>query len=332
MLSPGDAVPLLVVVVNFRVPSLVIDCLRSIAPELPSVPTMRVVVVENGSGDDSAARIGSTIASEGWSAWCRLIVSFENLGFTGGNNLPIIEALRSAEPPKYVLLLNPDTVVRSGALGALVEFMDQHPAVGIAGSRLEDPDGTPQRSAFRFKTPLGEIEAYARVGALTRLLSDYVVAPPVVDHPTKTDWVAGASMIVRREVFAHAGLLDEGFFTYYDDIDFCLAAGRSGWQTWYVPQSRIVHLVGQSTGVNSNPRRLPPYMLEARRRFFVKNYPNSYAILIDACMLLGISISRLRACLSRKCDLSPPYLLSDSFRHSVFVRGFKVVNVQRPGQ
>lgn len=318
------------VVVNFRVPSLVIDCLRSVASELPSVPKTRVVVVENGSGDDSAARIGAAIDNEGWSAWCRLVVSSRNLGFTGGNNLPITEALCAAEPPTYVLLLNPDTVVRSGALAALVEFMDQHPTVGIAGSRLEDPDGTPQRSAFRFKTPLGEIEAYARVGVLSRLLDEYVVAPPVVDYPTKTDWVAGASMIIRREVFASAGLLDEGFFTYYDDIDFCLAAARRGWPTWYVPQSRIVHLVGQSTGVNSSPRRLPPYMLEARRRFFVKNYSKCYATLIDACMLVGISISRLRARLSRKRDLSPPCLLSDSFRHSVFVRGFKVVDVQQP--
>ena len=319
---------LLVVIVNFRVASLVVDCLRSIVPELPCVPKARVVVVENGSGDNSAAIINEAIASDGWSGWCRLIVSERNLGFTGGNNLPIVEALGSTEPPRYFLLLNPDTILRPGALAALVEFMDQHPWIGIAGSRLEDPDGTPQRSAFRFKTPLGELEAYARIGPLTRLLDRYVVAPPIVDHPIKTDWVAGASMVVRREVFARVGPLDEGFFTYYDDIDFCLTAGRHGWQTWYVPRSRVVHLVGQSTGVNAIPRRLPSYMLEARRRFFLKHYSCSYATVIDAFMLLGVAISRLRALLTNKADVYPPHLLSDCFRHSVFARGFALVDVR----
>ena len=85
-------------------------------------------MVENGSGDDSAARISEAIASEGWSDWCRLIVSERNLGFTGGNNLPIVEALGSTEPPRYLLLLNPDTILRPGALAALVEFMDQNPS------------------------------------------------------------------------------------------------------------------------------------------------------------------------------------------------------------
>ena len=135
-------------------------------------------------------------------------------------------------------------------------------------------------------------------------------------------------MIVRREVFASVGPLDEGFFTYYDDIDFCLSAGRHGWQTWYVPQSRVVHLVGQSTGVNAIPRRLPPYMLEARRRFFLKHYSCRYAALIDACMLLGMVISQVRARLTNKANVYPPHLLSDCFRHSVFARGFEINDVR----
>ena len=319
---------LLVVIVNFRVASLVVDCLRSILPELPRVPEARVVVVENGSGDNSATRISEVIANEGWSGWCRLIVSERNLGFTGGNNLAIAEALSSTEPPTYFLLLNPDTILRPGALAVLVEFMDANQWIGIAGSRLEYPDGTPQRSAFRFKTPLGELEAYAHLGPLTRLLGRYVVAPAVVDHPIKTDWVSGASMLVRSDVFTRVGPLDEGFFTYYDDIDLCLSAGRYGWQTWYVPQSHVVHLVGQSTGVNAIPRRLPPYMLEARRRFFLKNYSRHYAALIDVCMLIGLAISQVRARLTNKADLYPPHLLSDCFRHSVFARGFEVNDVR----
>ncbi|QND70467.1 glycosyltransferase family 2 protein [Tardiphaga robiniae] len=321
---------LLIVIVNFRVAPLVVDCLRSIEAELPAAPDTHVVVLENGSNDGSDQIIADAIRSEGWANWCLLDVSTENLGFTGGNNRPIGAAMRGENPPTYVWLLNPDTVVRPGALAALVAFMAAHPKVGIAGSRLEDPDGTAQRSAFRFKTPLGEFEGHARIGPLTRLLNRYVVAPPVIDHAAQTDWVAGASMIVRREVFSDAGLLDEGYFTYFDDIDFCLAARHHGWATWYVPQSRVVHLVGQSTGVNAVPRRVPSYMLDARRRFFLKNYSPLYALLVDSGMLLGIAIARVRARLSRKPDLSPPHMLRDYFNHSIFVRGFAVPVVKSP--
>lgn len=322
---------LLVVIVNFRVAPLVVDCLQSIVEELAGVPGTRVAVCENGSGDNSGETIRTAIAANGWQTWCSLSVSETNLGFTGGNNVLIRPALQSDDPPQYVLLLNPDTVVRPNAFKALVDFMDQNPTVGIAGSRLEDPDGTPQRSAFRFKSPLGEFEGYLRLGLATRLLERWVVAPPVVDHACETDWVAGASMMVRRDVLEQAGLLDEGYFTYFDDIDFCFNARKHGWPTWYVPASRVVHLVGQSTGVDATPRRrLPSYLLEARRRYFVKNHSPAYATLVDAGMIAGLALSRLRARLTGKGDNTPPHLLGDAIRHSVFLKGFKLTDVKLP--
>ena len=149
---------LLVVIVNFRVAHLTIDCLRSITEEIGRVPDTHVAVCENGTGDDSAERIQQAIADNGWSSWCTLSAINPNLGFTGGNNVILREALRSVDPPQYVLLLNADTIIRPNAFKALVDFMDKHPSVGIAGSRLEDPDGKPQRSAFRFHSPLSEFE------------------------------------------------------------------------------------------------------------------------------------------------------------------------------
>jgi N-acetylglucosaminyl-diphospho-decaprenol L-rhamnosyltransferase len=323
-------VKLLVAIVNYRVPELVIDCLRSVAEEINRVPETLVAVAENGSGDDSPETICKAIDENNWQSWCSMVISKANLGFTGGNNLLIRPALQSTDPPDYVLLLNPDTVVRPNAFKALVDFMDQNPTVGIAGSRLEDPDGTPQRSAFRFKSPLGEIEGEMRLGLVTRLLSPWVVAPPVVDYACKTDWVAGASMIVRRDVFDQAGLLDEGYFTYYDDIDFCFTARKCGWPTWYVPASRVVHLVGRSTGVNATPRRLPPYLLEARRRYFLKHYGLAYAAMVDGAMIIGQVFSLARTFLTGKKSDGPPHLLRDSFRHSVFLKGFKLTNVELP--
>jgi N-acetylglucosaminyl-diphospho-decaprenol L-rhamnosyltransferase len=323
-------VKLLVVIVNYRVPQLVIDCLHSVADEIKQVPTTLVAVCENGSGDDSPETLRNAIDRFGWQSWCSFVVSKNNLGFTGGNNLLIRPALESSDPPDYVLLLNPDTLVRPDAFKNLVDFMEQNPKVGIAGSRLEDPDATPQRSAFRFLTPLGEFEGQAQFGPVTRLLSRWVVAPPVVDYACETDWVAGASLIIRREVFEQAGLLDEGYFTYFDDIDFCLTARKHGWQTWYVPASRVVHLVGQSTGVNAIPRRLPRYLLDARRRYLLKSHTPLYAAMIDAAMIAGQLLARLRAIVTGRRINSPPHQLADSIRHSVFLKGFKMVDVESP--
>lgn len=321
---------LLIVIVSYRVTDLAIDCLHSVAAEIGSVPGSHVALVENGTGDDSAERLQAAIDANGWGPWCTLTVLPVNLGFTGGNNAVIRPALESADPPDYVLLLNSDTIVRPGAFTALVDFMEAHKAIGIAGSRLEDPDGTPQRSAFRFQSPLGSLEGNLRLGLASRLLAPWVVAPPVVDHDCETDWVAGASMIVRRQVFDDIGVLDEGYFTYFDDIDFCFNAKRKGWPTWYVPASRVVHLVGQSTGVNARPKRLPPYVLEARRRYFLKNHSPLYAALVDAGAILGQALWRLRVRLTGRTDTTPPHLLGDSIRHSVFMKGFRVPDVENP--
>jgi len=323
-------VKLLVVIVNYRVADLAIDCLHSVAGQIAGIPDARVAVCENGTGDDSAQRIQQAIDDNGWGTWCSLTALDVNLGFTGGNNAILRPSMQSIDKPNYFLLLNADTIIRPNAFKALVDFMDQNPKVGIAGSRLEDPDGTPQRSAFRFQSPLGEFEGNLKLGLVSRLLHRWIVAPQVVDRTFETDWVSGASMIIRREVFEDIGLLDEGYYTYFDDIDFCFNAKKHGWPTWYVPASRVVHLVGQSTGVNRKPKRLPPYLLEARRRYFLKNHGPVYAATVDACMIVGLALWRLRVLLTGKQDSTAPHQLADSIRHSVFVKGFKLQDVANP--
>ncbi len=322
---------LLVVIVNYRVAHLTIDCLYSVAEEIRQVPGTQVAICENGTGDDSAERIRKVINDHGWGSWCTLKEIYPNLGFTGGNNAILKPAMLAADPPQYVLLLNADTVVRPNAFKALVDFMDQHPMVGIAGSRVENPDGTPQGSPFRFMTPVSEFESNLNFGPVRRLLKRWVVSPPVPDQTCETDWVSGVSMIIRREVFRDVGLLDEGYFTYYDDIDFCFNARKAGWRTWFVPASRVMHLGGQSSGINDNKRdRLPPYLFEARRRYFLKNHGAVYAAMADAAQISGLTLWRLRAILTGKPDFRPAHLLRDSIRHSVFLTGFQLKKVQNP--
>jgi GT2 family glycosyltransferase len=322
---------LLVVILCYKVPELTIDCLRSLSREIDRVPGTKVAVCENGTGGDAAEQIRTAIAENGWGDWVDLTVVYPNLGFTGGNNLVIREALGSDDPPEYVLLLNADTIVQERALEALVTFMDAHPRAGIAGSQFLTPEGQIDCSPFRFTGIASELDRGMRLGLVSRLLSRWAVQIPTPTAPCPAGWVGGASLILRRTLLDEIGLLDEGLYTYYDDIDICLRAHRAGWETWYVPESRIVHLEGSSTGIQAGrPRRRPAYWFQARRRYYLKNYGGWYTALVDAAFLVGFASWRLRRWLQRTPDTDPPHMLADAFRHSVFRTGFAVTEVENP--
>jgi GT2 family glycosyltransferase len=325
---------LLIVIVCYKVVDLTLDCLRSLDPEIRGIVGARAVVCENGTGGDAAERFGAAIRENGWGDWCELQVIHPNRGFTGGNNHVIRPVMEAGDPPEYVLLLNTDTIVHPHALETLVRFMDEHPKVGIAGSRLDYPDGTPGPSPFRFQGIATELDRGMRLGPVSRLLSRWAVNPPTPTEAGPVDWVSGACMIIRREVIEAIGPLDEDYYTYFDDIDYCLMAKRAGWPTWFVPESRIVHLEGMTTGVQPGdrpaPKRRPPYWFQARRRFFLKSYGALYAAAADLAFILGFATWRLRRAVQRKADHDPPHMLADSIRYSVFVQGFRVEPVENP--
>jgi GT2 family glycosyltransferase len=260
-----------------------------------------------------------------------VVASPENLGFTGGNNKVMRSALSAAARPEYFLLLNSDTVVEPGALGALVGFMEARPAAGIAGSALLSAEGALQASPFRFQGIASELDRGLQLGLVSRLLRGWAVVMPPQPQACSVDWVSGASMILRRAMVEEVGLLDEGLFTYFDDVDLCLRARRAGWETWYVPESRVVHLEGASSGISRRElRRRPAYWFQARRRFFLKHHGPVYTALADAAFLAGAAIHRLRRVLQRKPDTDPPHFLQDAARHSVYGAGFALADVQRP--
>jgi GT2 family glycosyltransferase len=315
---------LLIVIVNYRSASLTIDCLRSVQTELSRLTDgVKVVITDNKSPDDSIQQLQGAIAENHWSGWASVQPLEKNGGFAYGNNAAIAAALSGPDKPEFILLLNPDTIVRDGAISELLNFMQANPTVGIAGSRLEDPDGTPQRSAFRFHSIAGEFERGIRMGVFSKCLSSKMIAPPVPAQAGPCDWVAGASMIVRREVFESVGLMDEQYFMYFEEVDFCLAAARGGWPCWYLPSSRVVHLVGAVSQLSDNRKhrsRRPAYWFESRRRYFVKNHGWLYAAAADLAYLFAHATWRLRRFLQQKEDTDPPKLLTDSILHSVFVR------------
>ncbi len=314
---------LLIVIVNYRAADLVCQSLAALLPQL-SIERDCVAVIDNDSGDDSNDVLVRYIKEHHLEERVSLISSPHNGGFSYGNNVAIREAIASAETrPEYVLLLNPDTCVLDGAVDALISFMNTHLKAGIIGSRLEGEDGQVQCSAFHFHSIWSELESALRLGFVSRALSHKKVSMPIPNEPSKVDWVAGASMLIRTEVFDDIGLMDEQYFLYFEETDFCLQAKRHGWECWYVPESRVIHYVGQSTGVVSGDiqkRRRPQYWFEARQYYFMKNHGVLYTLGADFAWGVGFALWRVRRFLQRKEDTDPYRMLSDFWRNSLIGR------------
>jgi hypothetical protein len=328
---PQEFMKLLIVILNYKTTALAIDCLRSLAAERLLELGGRVTLVDNASGDNAPELLRRAIAENGWAAWVDLLANPRNLGFTGGNNCAIEPALSGPDAPEYVLLLNSDTVVQPGAISALLDFMHRTPAAGIASSCLLAPTGERQASAFRFPGVLSEFDLALRLGPVSKLLQRWQVVMPMPEQPCRADWVPGASMILRSKMLHEVGLLDEGYFTYFEDLDLCWRAHAKNWQTWYVPQSRVVHLAGAASGISSgNRKRRPEYWHQARRRFLLLQYGPRRAVAIDLACLLGTALWRIRRWLQRKPDTDPPHLLHDTWINSVMVKGFEIPDVVPP--
>lgn len=315
---------MLVVVVNYRTGPLVIDCLRSLVGEVAQVPDLRVVVVDNASGDGSVERIERTIADAGWT-WASVVASAANLGFGAGNNLAIRQSLSCGDAPDLFWLLNPDTRVEPGAAAALIRFAASTPRAGVIGTRLLLEDGSAWPYAFRFPTILSEVERGARLSIISRLLRGHAVARRMGEIAEQVDWVSGASCVLRRDLVEEIGLFDENFFLYYEETDLMLRARRAGWQCWYAPEATVLHLAGQSTKVTGSAataRRIPGYWFQSRQRYFRKSHGLVYAAVADFAWAAAHLVWCTGNWMRRSTSLEPPRLLADFLRHSMVVRAF----------
>jgi N-acetylglucosaminyl-diphospho-decaprenol L-rhamnosyltransferase len=318
--SLANSLPLdiAVVIVTFRSAQFTSDSLRSVAAERSSAELrIRAVVVDNASGDLPA--IANAVTANGWSAWVTCVLAPINGGFAYGNNLGIQQAYANGAPA-YVHLLNPDTQVRQGAIASLVQFMEARPNVGIVGGSFENLDGADWPFAFRFPSMLGELDARLEVGLVTRLLRPWVVPRVMTKTPQPVDWVCGASMMIRPAVFAAIGGLDENYFLYFEETDFCYRAKQAGFSTWYVPESRVMHIAGQSTKVderNAAPKRMPRYWFESRRRYFAITYGVRRAVMIDIVALLAHALGWLKRIFLLRTSTAIPHFLRDLAHYSV---------------
>jgi GT2 family glycosyltransferase len=209
------------------------------------------------------------------------------------------------------MLLNPDAYVHEGAVSTLLAFMDSRTDVGIAGTRVEDGNGTQAHSAFRFPSAASELVDGLQLGLLAKLLSERQLFYELGDETMQVDWVTGAAMMIRKEVLSEVGLLDDGYFLYFDEVDFCFRARQAGWPAYY-------------THDREDKRQYPDYWFDSRRRFFVKNRGKAQAVLADVAFLFGYTTFRVRRVIQRKGNDGPPHFWRDFLRNSTFVKGFEV--------
>jgi N-acetylglucosaminyl-diphospho-decaprenol L-rhamnosyltransferase len=240
-------VPLVIIVLNFRTPDLTVDCLRSLEPEIPKLPGTRVVLVENGSGDDSAVRLQNVIDDSGWEDWITLEILEKNLGFAGGNK----RGLEVAPESRYVLLLNSDTTVHAGAIRHCYEQMEAAERIGAISCMVLNGDGSVQNVARRFPSPARLF--FARLG-LPRKLPRFFEWSDIEDlgwdrRTTRrdVDWLGGAFLFLRRDLIRRIGFLDADFFFMGEDVEICHRIWRSGYRCTYDPATEITHLGARSS-------------------------------------------------------------------------------------
>jgi N-acetylglucosaminyl-diphospho-decaprenol L-rhamnosyltransferase len=268
------------VIVSYRCKELLRDCLRSLRDH-PASAGMSVRVIDNASGDGTAEMVRREFSE------VSLVASSRNIGFAAASNLGI----RTGAAP-YVLCLNPDTRVTPGALDRLLELMDEHPEVGIAGCRLELEDGTFDHAAKRsFPTPLSALGHFTGVGRRRQsgILAAYR-APQVESGPV--DAVNGAFMLLRRSALDGVGLFDEGFWMYMEDLDLCYRFAQAGWVNWYEPSVTVIHIKAGSSGPVRSPR-LNYAFHYGMLRFYRKHYAATRSKLLSAAVYGAIAVKLL---------------------------------------
>lgn len=306
-----NSLDLTVSIVNYNTRNLLKDCLKSVYESIRGIK-FEVIVVDNNSTDDSLEMIRKEFP------WVTLIENGGNVGFAKANN----QALNRGKG-RFFLLLNSDTVLLPNSVNKMVNFMDRHPKVGAVGCRLVFPDGTPQPYIGKFlNLPSAlwtEFLGFFNVKALVRspkwkkwlakyfgsivgktinlYLSYYLEDGKTVQE---VDRVSGACMLVRRETIKDVGLLDENFFMYAEDTDWCFRMRQRSWKIYVLPEVKVVHYVGQSPGETFT--RTSPERYKSTCYFFKKYYGKKGLILLRILVTLVASI--------QLGLFFPPYLLS----------------------
>ena len=238
---------LTVIIVNYKTPGLSIECLRSLEPEINDLPGIQIIIVDNGSGDESCKLIQDSIEHNTWNDWATLVKSDVNLGFAGGCN----KGWKSASSTAYLLLLNSDTQIHPGTLYYCYNKMQADKSIGALSCKLLNEDGSVQNVARRFPSPLRL--AVASIGLPWKLPVFFEWADTEDLHWNRdsvsrdVDWLGGAFLFLRGNLIKDIGLLDEDFFFFGEDIEICHRIWKAGFRCHYDSATKVTHFGARSS-------------------------------------------------------------------------------------
>lgn len=279
-----------VVILNFNTDDFLVKCLQSLMSVMDEV-NLDVWVVDNNSADASIALAKKSFPK------LHYLLSKENLGYARGNNL----ALRQVKD-EYILILNPDTEILPGTLNYILKYMKDHPNVGASSCRVELADGSLDWASHRgFPTPWTSLLYYfAKNDTLYHLTNRDLTKTHEVDG------ITGAFFLTRKSVLDKVGLFDEDYFMYAEDIDLCFRIKKAGYKIMYLPEVKIIHYKGISSGIKQHSRKISTADLEARVRstnafyktmeiFYRKNLASNYPFFINWLVYFGINLKWILA-------------------------------------
>jgi GT2 family glycosyltransferase len=284
-----------VIIVNWNAGRALDDCLASLFAS-KRVGALEVLLVDNASTDGSQARAVRDYPG------IKILQNAENHGFARGANQGLERVVG-----ELILLLNPDAVLQPSTLSLLVDFMNEHPEAAVVGPRLLNPDGTVQGSARR--DPSLWTGLFGRDAPLTRLFPNNPVSRRelpnlrhVGDAPLEVDWISGACLLVRRAAYEQVGGLDERFFLFWEDADWCRRFRKAGWKVYYLPTAVGTHRVGVSRA--QRPMRSAIDFHRSAYRFYRKHHLSSpfhpMIIPLAAGLLISFGTRALRAARTRR--------------------------------
>jgi hypothetical protein len=271
-------------IVTLRARQFLRGCLDSLVQNPPSLP-YEIIVVDNGSQDGTAEML-----TEGYPQ-VQLIQNSANMGFTR----PINQAMQHASG-RWLVLLNPDTIIHPGAIDQLVGFMEAHPQAGICGPKVLNRDGTLQKSCRRGEPRPWAVMSYflglSRLFPHQAFFGGYQLNHLPEDAPLVVDGVSGSCMLVRREVVDQIGYMDERFFAYQEDADYCHRARQAGWLVYYAPAAKITHFGGLG-GSRVEPYRAIIAWHYSYWLYYRKNLASEYFFLFNWVyyLLMGIKLA-----------------------------------------
>lgn len=287
-----------IIILNFNVKDLLINCLDSILKNKGQDDNWQVIVVDNASEDGSLEAVKKLRSHIGSGNSIEVVENKENLGFSAGNNVGV----KKAKAP-VILFLNPDTVVVDGAISRSFQFLMSNPDIGAVTSKIELPNGRLDYSCHRgFPTPWNAFAYFSGLAKLfphSSLFAGYTASYLDVTKTHEIDCLTGAFLMVRKIAGDQIGWWDTDYFWNGEDIEFCYQLKEKGWKIYFYPEGKIIHYKGSSSGLGSTglgdadkKRRLEvaKHGVSAMRIFYMKHFYKKYPPIFRDLVLAGIKV------------------------------------------